>query len=178
MLTTPPTAPTAPAGAPRAPAAARSLQPPATRATLSFPAQFVLWALRALAGERGCHATILERVAWSCGAAGVHAAFPALVGLAACLGRGPWARRFDAPAAVDRLDPAELAVLLLVRDAVADRHATCTVTAGRLVRRADVGAAVGYALAIGAELAVAGLPVDLAAPVVALRRATTGRGTH
>jgi hypothetical protein len=143
---------------------------------LRFAAQFVVWALRALAGTRTCAATARARVAWTCRAAGVPAAFPALVGLAACLGRGPRARRFDAPAAAHTLDPAELAVLLLVRDAVADRPAACQATAGRLAARIDVGATIGYAAALGAELAVAGLPVEVRAPVVALPRVPAAGG--
>ena len=180
MLTTTPT--------PRTPGAGSGRQPPAgpgtpaaaipTRAGLAFATQLVLWALRALSGDRACHATVLERVAWSCRTAGVPGAFPALVGLAACLGRGPQARRFGAPAVAERVDPAELAVLLLVRDAAADRRAACTRTAARLVTRPDIGTAIGYAMTIGAELAVAGLPVELLAPVITLHPGTASRERH
>jgi hypothetical protein len=140
------------------------------RNELPFPAQLLIWALRCLLGDRTADAAMRERVAWTCACAGLPGALPPLVGLAACLARGPRATRFARPGPDLAVSTAEFDVMLAVRNALPGALSISPRPLQSLVRSADLAAAQSYVCAIACELAAAGLVLECRCPVVLLPR--------
>jgi hypothetical protein len=131
------------------------------RESLGFPAQFALGALRRLVHDSD---DTLGRqwVARRCSTLGVPRALPALVGLAACLARGPLATRLRAAAADLILSHTELAVLMALRDASAGRRPRLK----GLVDDADLAPAALYTHHSACEFEAGGLRITVPAPVI------------